>query len=102
MLRSRRVFAGPTMVAYARPGSDGLRLAVAVSRRVRGSVGRNRVRRRLRESARAGLLAGDSMAGDVGIGYDVVVIARPAALEAEFAQLVADMRTIRRRLRQPR
>lgn len=98
VLQSRRVFSGAAVIAYARPGADGLRLAVAVSRRVRGAVGRNRVRRRLREAARAGLLRGDSTGPDLGMGYDVVVIGRPPALDAGFEDLVAEMAAIRRRL----
>jgi ribonuclease P protein component len=98
VLQSRRIFSSAALIAYARPGPDGLRLAVAVSRRVRGAVGRNRVRRRLRESARAGLLQGDSTGPDLGMGYDVVVIGRPPALEAGFEVLVAEMAAIRRRL----
>ena len=100
VLHSRRVLVGPAMVAYARQASSGtrLRVAVAISRNVRGAVRRNRVRRRLREAARAGLLGGDSDAHGLGIGYDVVVIARPAALDMEFSELVAAMQTVRRRL----
>jgi len=100
VLRSRRVLVGPVLVAYARPTSADahLRVAVAVSRNVRGAVRRNRVRRRLREAARAALLAGDSETPDLGIGYDVVVIARPAALDAAFPDLVAAMHAVRRRL----
>jgi ribonuclease P protein component len=94
------VLVGPGLVAYARAGSAGgrLRVAVAVSRSIKGAVRRNRVRRRLREAARSGLLGGDSRADDLGIGYDVVVIGRPAALDMAFADLVAAMKLIRRRL----
>ena len=100
VLRSRRLLVGPGLVAYARPGSAGgrLRVAVAISRNVKGAVRRNRVRRRLREAARSGLLGGDSPGYDLGIGYDVVVIGRPAALDMAFTDLVAAMKTIRRRL----
>ena len=98
MLQSRRVFSSAALIAYARPGPHGLRVAVAVSRRVRGAVGRNQVRRRLRESARAGLLQGGSTGQDLGMGYDVVVIGRPPALEAGFEDLVAEMVAVRRRL----
>ena len=98
MLSGRRVLVGPVIVAYARPApSEGrVRVAVAVSRKVRGAVRRNRVRRRLREAARTALLGGDSLAHDLGIGYDVVVIARPAALDAPFPELVASMESVRR------
>jgi RNase P protein component len=34
----------------------------------------------------------------LGIGYDVVVIARPPALDVAFAELVAAMEVVRRRL----
>jgi len=63
---------------------------VAVSRMVKGSVDRNLARRRLRELARLSLLGGDSPLTGVGIRYDVVLIARPAALEVPFADLVAE------------
>ena len=100
VLSARRVLVGPVIVAYARPASSEgrVRVAVAVSRKVRGAVRRNRVRRRLREAARAALFGGDSLADDLGIGYDVVVIARPAALDAAFPELVASMEAVRRRL----
>jgi ribonuclease P protein component len=61
-----------------------------VSRTVKGSVDRNRARRRLRELARLELLAGDSPLNRVGIRYDVVLIARPAALVVDFAELAAE------------
>ena len=104
VLRSHRVLVSPTMVAYAHPSSSGgrLRVAVAVSRNVRGAVRRNRARRRLREAARLGLLGGGSDEGDLGIGYDVVVIARPSALDVAFPELVATMETVRRRLGESR
>ena len=57
---------------------------------VKGSVDRNLARRRLRELARLSLLGGDSPLTGVGIRYDVVLIARPAALEVPFADLVAE------------
>ena len=63
---------------------------MAVSRMVKGSVDRNLARRRLRELARLSLLGGDSPLTGVGIRYDVVLIARPAALEVPFADLVAE------------
>ena len=51
---------------------------------------RNRARRRLREAARLELLRADSPAAQGGIRYDVVLIARPAALEVSFADLRAE------------
>jgi ribonuclease P protein component len=60
---------------------------VTVSRNLKGSVQRNRARRRLRELARVSLLGPDSPLREVGIRYDVVLIARPPAVNAEFAEL---------------
>jgi ribonuclease P protein component len=53
-------------------------------------VNRNRARRRLREVTREQILAADSARGQVGIRYDVVLIARPAVLEVSFADLKAE------------
>ena len=63
---------------------------MTVSRGIKTSVERNRARRRLREVARSGLLGPDSPLRQVGIRYDVVLIARPAALEVSFADLRAE------------
>lgn len=61
-----------------------------MSRGIKTSTERNRARRRLREAARAELLGPDSPALAGGIRYDVVLIARPAALEVSFADLRAE------------
>jgi ribonuclease P protein component len=66
------------------------RVGVSVSRQVRSSVDRNRARRRLRELVRTGWFGVDSRLTGVGIRYDVVLIARPAALEVAFADLAAE------------
>jgi ribonuclease P protein component len=71
-------------------------VGVTVSRRLRGAVKRNRVRRRLREVARAGLLACEGQSGDPG--YDVVLIGRPAALELPLESLSEEAARVRRRL----
>ena len=65
-------------------------MGVTVSRGIKSSVERNRARRRLREVARSGLLGPDSPLRLVGIRYDVVLIARPAALDLPFADLEAE------------
>jgi ribonuclease P protein component len=98
-MRAQRVFAGRAIVAFAipRPG-DGWRIGVTVSRRLRGAVNRNRLRRRLREAARAVLLpptGAESVAGD---GYDVVLIGRPAALELPLQALSEETARVRSRL----
>ena len=70
--------------------SDAIRVGVTVSRGVKSSVDRNRARRRLREVARIAIVAPDSPARRRGIRYDVVLIARPPALELSFADLRAE------------
>lgn len=55
------------------------RLGLTVSRRVAGAVGRNLIKRRLREAFR---LAG----GRLPEGIDLVVVARPGALDTDTAQ----------------
>jgi|SRR5690242_9965524 len=88
VMRGRRVFSGRGLVVLAVPNQlEGMRVGVTVSRQVKGSVDRNRARRRLREAARASLIEGGSGAGRRGIRYDVVLIARPAALTVRFADL---------------
>ena len=66
------------------------RVGVTASRALKSAVDRNRARRRLRELVRMSLLGADSPLTGVGIRYDVVLIARPAALEVAFAELVAE------------
>ena len=90
-MSGKRFYSGRALVAFAIPsGRDQTRVGVTVSRAVKGSVDRNRARRRLRELARTTLFAADSPLTGVGIRYDVVLIARPAALEVAFAELVAE------------
>jgi ribonuclease P protein component len=87
----KRFYSGRALVALAVPTSQEMsRVGVTVSRMVRGAVDRNRAKRRLRELARVSLLGADSPLTGVGIRYDVVLIARPAALEVPFADLVAE------------
>jgi len=84
----KRVFSGKALVAFAVPGEgDAHRVGVTVSRTVKGSVARNRARRRVRELAREKLLGPGSPLAGLGIRYDVVLIARPAALVMSFAEL---------------
>ncbi|TAN33349.1 ribonuclease P protein component [bacterium] len=90
-LSGRRFYSGRALVAFAVPSQGAeSRVGVTVSRRLKSSVERNRARRRLRELARIKLLGADSPLRDVGIRYDVVLIARPAALEVSFADLRAE------------
>ncbi|HEV2036521.1 MAG TPA: ribonuclease P protein component [Candidatus Dormibacteraeota bacterium] len=90
-IKGKRVFSGRSLVAFAVPSSGAEnRVGVTVSRALKGSVQRNRARRRLRELARVKLLGPDSPLRSVGIRYDVVLIARPAALDVSFADLSAE------------
>jgi ribonuclease P protein component len=87
----KRVYSGRSLVAFAIPSTGEVnRVGVTVSRAVKGSVQRNRARRRLRELAREKLLGPDSPLLSLGIRYDVVLIARPAALEVSFADLAEE------------
>ena len=86
-----RLYSGKTMVVFAIPTDrPDHRFGVTTSRNIKGSVPRNRARRRLREVARTNLLGPDSPLRDQGIRYDVVLIARPALVEAAFTDLKAE------------
>ena len=65
------------------------RVAVVVPRHGRRIVERNRLKRRLRESARVELLP---HCADRGAALDVLIWARPPAYDAEFPQLRDEIR----------
>jgi ribonuclease P protein component len=97
VMRAPRVFAGRAIVAFAIPSPNaGWRVGVTVSRRLRGAVKRNRLRRRLREAARASLLTQPGSLADAG--YDVVLIGRPAALDLPLETLSEEAARVRDRL----
>lgn len=98
ILSGPRLYSGRTLVGFARTSENsGLRIGVAVSRRVGTAVRRNRARRRVREAVRAELLDGlDGPAG--GIGYEVVFIARPRAVDEPMPALRRDVGAFARRL----
>jgi ribonuclease P protein component len=99
LLAGNRIFAGRGMVGFAvRRDAHGSRIGVSASRNVKGAVARNRARRRLREVARTILLAPASPLQQRGIGYDVVLIARPAAVEAPYSALEAEAKVLLGRL----
>lgn len=91
ILETRRVFAGRGLVAFgAASDQASSRVGVAVSRKIKGAVGRNRARRRVREAARYQLARRDSESAGRGIAFDVVLIARPDALRLPFAELCSE------------
>jgi ribonuclease P protein component len=77
VLRCLRTSGATTRVGFSTPKSLG------------GAVQRNRVRRRLRELVR-------ERYGELGTGWDLLVIARPAAAQATFAELREALTTVLR------
>ena len=75
----RRSVANRLLVLYIyKNGIDFNRLGVSVSKKVGGAVVRNRIKRLIKENLR--LIS-------VSPGYDMVVVVRPAAAEADFHQI---------------
>lgn len=73
--------AHPTLLMrYRRNDLDHTRYGISTGRRVGGAVVRNTVRRRLRTILRR-------MEGKVAVGWDILLVARPAAAQASQAQL---------------
>ncbi len=98
-VQGKRVFSGRALVVFALPNhGEASRVGVTVSRAIKSSVDRNRARRRLRELARVHLFGGDSPVAQGGIHFDVVLIARPAALEVSYADLKAEASLVALRL----
>ena len=74
------------LVVYCRPnGTKASRLGFTVSTKLGHAVVRNRIRRRLREIYRL-------VEPDLKPGYDIVVVARSAAIDGEFALLERNLR----------
>jgi ribonuclease P protein component len=85
-----RRFRSPAFTAQVRDAvpedrQDGLRLGLTASRKTGNAVKRNRIRRRLRAAA------AQALAGQADKRCDVVIIARPEVLRADFLALVADL-----------
>jgi ribonuclease P protein component len=98
-VKGKRVFSGRSLVAFAVPTDAAeSRVGVSVSRAIKSSVDRNRARRRLREVSRTHIFGEDSPVTRLGIRYEVVLIARPAALEVSYADLKAEASLVAQRL----
>jgi ribonuclease P protein component len=74
-------------VRFLRTDLETTRFGLATGRKLGGAVVRNRVRRRLREALRA-------MAPSFQPGWDVLIIARPAIIEADHAALAGALRRL--------
>ena len=86
----RRLCAGQLVVLALARGGDRPRIGITVSKKIASAVGRNRVRRWVREAFRA-------MAEDLP-PVDVVVVARPGADRVGLAGARAALETARARL----
>ena len=76
------------MVVYCRPnGTKVSRLGFTVSTKLGHAVVRNRIRRRLREIYRA-------VEPNLKPGYDLVVVARSATIDADFSLLERNFRQL--------
>jgi ribonuclease P protein component len=72
-------------VRFLRTNRDITRFGLATGRRIGGAVARNRAKRRLREALR-------ELAAAFRPGWDVLIIARPAIVDADHAALVGGLR----------
>ena len=70
-----------------RPAREGIYVGIVVSKKVGNAVVRNRVRRRLKEGLKV------ILAGQKDFSFELVVIARPEAAEADYWQLKGALET---------
>jgi ribonuclease P protein component len=78
------------VVRIRRSGLEETRFGLSTGRKLGGAVVRNRVRRRLREALRV-------MAPSLQPGWDVLIIARSAAIGADFQTLADALQNLLRR-----
>jgi ribonuclease P protein component len=74
-----------TVQVLDKPGQDVLRLGLTASRKTGNAVVRNRIRRRLRAAAALAL------AEQIGKPCDLVIVARPETVQADFTAMIADL-----------
>ncbi|MDQ2935184.1 MAG: ribonuclease P protein component [Chloroflexota bacterium] len=79
------------VVRALRTNGPQTRLGLSTPRSIGGAVERNRVRRRLRQLMRA-------RRSDLGVGWDLLLIARPEAGRATYAELQEALGSLLRRL----
>jgi ribonuclease P protein component len=74
-----------TVQVLDKPDQDDLRLGLTASRKTGNAVVRNRIRRRLRAAAALAL------AEQAGKPCDLVIVARPETVQADFTAMIADL-----------
>jgi ribonuclease P protein component len=82
-------------VRFVPNGRDHDRVGIATGRRLGRAVVRNTVRRRIREIVRRS----DALVrtpGPASGGRDILIVARPASVDATFAELQAALRSLLR------
>jgi ribonuclease P protein component len=90
--RRGRSWAHPLAALHVARQPCNKRLGISVSKKVGGAVERNRVRRRIREILRAQLPCWKD-------GFDAIVVARPDAAKASFAELARALQELAQRAR---
>jgi ribonuclease P protein component len=75
------------VVRFVANGRDHDRFGISTGRRLGGAVRRNRVRRRIREILR-------QLPNDTGQGWDILIVARPTAVDAPFEELSSTLRRL--------
>jgi ribonuclease P protein component len=85
-----RSYARGGVVVYVSKRSEGgpPRAGFVVSRKIGGSVARNRAKRLLREALRI------EGGGDLPQGLDLVVVARPSIAGSSYQTIAADLRSV--------
>jgi ribonuclease P protein component len=90
--RVGRSWAHPLAALHVLPQDSGQRFGISVSKKVGNAVRRNLVRRRIREALRAAL-------PHLSRGFDVIIVARSGAAEADFQALSTALGELIRRAR---